>query len=158
MAFNYNVTGAEYRASLNEYGEMLAPEDSSTAIASFVVTIFTGLLILPIIIVSPLIRLIVQVIVRGSVGIAAIPLDAVWQLTSIILVTTSYAWIKYPWSRTFVFPPGLLAATFGTIWATLTTTIYPVVRSYRLAACDTWPATWNVAGKIVEDRKSGLVP
>jgi hypothetical protein len=158
MEFHYDHSGRGYRTALNDLAELHGPDGTFTEIAVLLVTIFTGLLIFPVIVISPLVRFVVRSIALGTFGIAAIPLDVVWQATSIVLVLLSLAWLKYPWLRPMLLIPGLLFATFGTIWVTLTTSHLPMVRAYRLAACDTWPSTYLVATKILEDRKAGLVP
>ena len=158
MEFHYDHSGRRYRTALNDLAEQQGPNDTFTEVAVLLVSLFTGVLIFPIILVSPLVRFVVRLFAIGTFGIAAIPLDVIWQATSIVLVLSSLAWVKYPWSRPMLLIIGLIFATFGTIWVTLTTSYLPMVRAYRLAACDTWPSTYLVATKILEDRKAGLVP
>jgi hypothetical protein len=158
MELHYDHSGRGYRTALNDLAELHGPDDTFTSVAVLLVTLFTGLLIFPVILISPLVRFAVRLFAIGSFGIVAIPLDVIWQATSIVLVFSSLAWVKYPWSRPMLLIPGLFFATFGTIWVTLTTSYLPVVRAYRLAACDAWPSTFIVATKILEDRKAGLIP
>jgi hypothetical protein len=153
-----DIDGTEYRWMLNALAHAMKPSGSLTSVTMWLVDVTTGILLLPLIVVSPLVRLVVSLIGRATCGLFIIPLDIIWQLHSVLLVTTSILWIKYPVLRPILLIPGLTIATTGTAWVTLTTAIFPTVRAYRLAACDVWPMTDVVARKVVEDRAAGIVP
>jgi hypothetical protein len=153
-----DVDGTEYRWMLNALAQAMKPSGSLTSVTMWLVDLTTGILLLPLIVVSPLVRLVVALIGRATFGLFTIPLDLVWQLHSVLLVSTSILWIKYPLLRPVLLIPGVALATTGTAWVSLTTAIFPTVRAYRLAACDVWPMTDVVARKVVQDRLSGIVP
>ena len=153
-----DTDGTEYRRKLNALANAMRPDGSLTAITMWSVDVTTGVLLLPLIVASPLIRLVVAMMGRATFGLFTIPLDIIWQLHSVLLVSTSILWIKYPLLRPVLLIPGVALATTGTAWVSLTTAIFPTVRAYRLAACDVWPMTDVVARKVVVDRLSGIVP
>ena len=153
-----DVDGTEYRWMLNALAQSVRPSGSLTSVTMWLVDVTTGVLLFPLIVVSPLIRLVVALLGRATFGLFTIPLDFIWQLHSVLLVSTSILWIKHPILRPVLLIPGVVIATTGTAWVTLTTAIYPTVRAYRLAACDVWPMTDVVARQVVEDRRTGLVP
>ena len=126
-----------------KFARSQSPTDLATIIAHWIVTSVTWILsylLYPFDYVGRLIGVLLVAVVLGFMLLLI--LTIIWFPLWLLLVDTSWIWLRYPWSRPLLLLPGIVVAISAHIYIMLVPD--PHKQRHYVNMTNQWPLTWYI--------------